>query len=305
MPQTPPTNDRRHTAATTAFVTGASSGIGRAIVEKLLAENHRVWGTSRDPARLDGLAQKFPDAFTPVALDLDNPDAAQAAFERAAAQAGPAGDATPAFDIVINNAGYGLFAPFAETPFVTWQRQIDAMLSATARLAHAALRGMVARNRGCLVNVSSLAVNFPLPCMSAYNIAKAGISALSESLVFETRGTNITIIDFRPGDYRTSFNKVMSPAPGFIPAPETENRKLQTENSRDEVARVWRTLDAQFNAAPPPERAARDLLRAIARGRSGTVRSGTFFQARLSPLAARLLPATLMRSLQARYFGAT
>ena len=287
--QPPPPASHPAAAPKTAFVTGASSGIGRAIAEKLLSENHRVWGTSRDPARLADLAQKYPATFTPVALNLDNPDAAQAAYEQAAAST-----ATGVFDIVINNAGYGgQFAPFASADFAHWRRQIDAMLTTTARLSHTALRGMIACNRGILVNVSSLVVNFPLPYMSAYNTAKAGLSALNESLIYETRGTNIAIIDFRPGDYRTDFNNVMRPA-------------LESRSGRpDRLSQVWKTIDAQFNSAPLPDRAARDLLRAVARARSGTVRSGAFFQARVAPLAARLLPSTLMRSLQARYFGAT
>ena len=321
MPQPPPP---------TAFISGASSGIGRAIAEKLLAENHRVWGTSRDPARLASLAQKHPTTFTPVALDLDNPDTAQAAYKHAAAEASTATGASArqrpivsseatgstnreskienSFDLVINNAGYGLFSPYATADFAIWQRQLDAMLITTARLAHTALRGMIARNHGTLVNVSSLAVNFPLPYMSAYNIAKAGLSALNESLIFETRGTNITIIDFRPGDYRTAFNDIMRP--GATANAATQDSGLGTQDSAlqpfspSALSSVWRTLDTQFNTAPRPDRAARDLYRAIQRGRSGTVTSGRFFQARLAPLAARLLPATLMRSLQARYFGA-
>ena len=83
------------------------------------------------------------------------------------------------------------------------------MLNATMRLSHAALRRMRERQRGCLVNISSLAVEFPLPFMSAYNVAKAGLSALTESLIVETRGTAINVIDFRPGDFRTDFNQAM------------------------------------------------------------------------------------------------
>lgn len=279
----------------TAFVTGASSGIGRAIAEMLLADGLRVWGTARDTARLGDLAKKHPGAFTPVALDLDAPDAAQTAFENAAAEAAASGAANEApgtaraFDIVVNNAGYGAFAPFAAADFALWKTQLDAMLATTARLAHSAFGAMRARDRGCLVNVSSLAVDFPLPCMSGYNMAKAGLSALSASLVFEARGTRVRVIDFRPGDYRTRFNRVMQP-----PAAVSGDARL---------ARVWRTVDAQFNAAPPPARAARDLRRALLRERSGTVRSGSFFQAKLAPLGARLLPERLLRAIAAHYFG--
>ena len=129
------------------------------------------------------------------------------------------------FDIVINNAGYGgVFGPLARGDFAPWQRQIDAMLATTARLTHTALRGMLACNRGCIVNVSSLVVNFPLPYMSAYNTAKAGLSALSESLIFETRGTGVTIIDFRPGDYRTDFNNAIKSGSGVPPLSEKPPR---------------------------------------------------------------------------------
>jgi short-subunit dehydrogenase len=70
---------------------------------------------------------------------------------------------------VVNNAGYGLFGPFAERDFADWQRQLEAMLVRTAAAVARALRGMLARPRR-LVNVSSLAVEFPLPFMSGYNM---------------------------------------------------------------------------------------------------------------------------------------
>jgi len=264
----------------TAFLTGASSGLGRAFAEMLLAEGVRVWGTSRDPARLAGLG---PERFTPVALDLAAPAAAEAAWRRAAAEAGGA------FDLVINNAGYGVFGDFAATDWPVWQAQLDAMLGTNLALAHAAYRAMRAQGRGCLVNISSLAAEFPLPFMSGYNVAKSGLSALSESLLFESRGTAVRILDFRPGDYRTAFNQAMQ-------NPTTPPEAAPT-------ARAWRALDAMFRTAPLPARAAADLRSALGGGRRGIVRSGSFFQARLAPLAARLLPADWMRSASARYFG--
>jgi len=268
-----------------AFVTGASAGLGRAFAGMLLGEGVRVWGTARDAARLTDLAARHPALFTPVVLDLANPAAAEAAFERAAKSAGGA------FDLVINNAGYGVFGAFDATEFAVWQAQLDAMLGTTLRLAHTAQRGMRARKRGCLVNVSSLAAEFPLPFLSGYNVAKAGLSALSESLIVETRGTGLSVIDFRPGDYRTGFNHAMSSASSSAPAASPAAR------------RVWQHLEANLHAAPPPVRAAADLRRALLRGRSGTVRSGSFFQARLAPLFARLAPASWRRAVAAKYFG--
>jgi short-subunit dehydrogenase len=267
----------------TALVTGASAGLGRAFADMLLAEGVRVWGTARDPARLDDIASRCPENFRAVSLDLAKAAAAETTFVRAADEAGGA------FDLVVNNAGYGVFGEFAATEFAVWQAQLDALLTTTLRLSHAALRGMRARRHGCLVTVSSLAVEFPLPLMSGYNIAKAGLAAFCESLDIETRGGGFTVIDFRPGDYRTDFNQAMQTAsPSAIPG---------------HARRIWQTLDAHLRAAPPPARAAADLRRALLRRRRGVVRSGSFFQARLAPLLVRLAPAAVRRAAMARYFG--
>jgi NAD(P)-dependent dehydrogenase (short-subunit alcohol dehydrogenase family) len=267
----------------TALVTGASTGLGRATAEMLLAEGVRVWGTARDPARLPAL-----QGLAAVALDLDSDASVDAAFAEAEHDAG-------GLDLVVNNAGYGLFGDFAGLGFAGWQRQLDTMLVRTLRLSHLALRAMLARNRGALVNVSSLAAEFPLPFMSGYNVVKSGLAAFSESLMIEVAGTGIIVIDFRPGDYRTGFNQTMQtisekhlPA-GTVPA--------------DRRQRAWTVLDANLRGAPPPARAAADLRRALRRHRSGTIRSGTFFQARLAPLLVRFIPLGLRRAALARYFG--
>jgi short-subunit dehydrogenase len=186
----------------------------------------------------------------------------------------------------VNNAGYGVYGGFGELEGAAWRAQIEGMLGSVAELSHAAYRLMRARGRGCLVHVSSIAAEFPLPYMSGYNVAKAGLSALSESLIFESRGTAVTIIDFRPGDYRTEFNRAMHKGP-----------------QNDATRRAWDRLDATFSSSPPPERAAADLRRALLRNRSGIVRSGSFFQARLAPLLARLIPSSWRRRATAAYFG--
>jgi len=268
-----------------AFVTGASAGLGRAFTTMLLNEGVRVWGTARDGGRLANLATTHPAHFTPVILDLDDPVAAEAAFSRAANSAG--GN----FELVINNAGYGVFGIFHETDVAMWERQLSAMLTSTLRLTHLALRRMRERDRGCIVNVSSLAVEFPLPFMSGYNVAKAGLSALSESLIVETQGTPINVIDFRPGDFRTDFNQAML----------TSSAANSALGGR--AARAWQALKAHCEASPPASVAAADLRKALLRGRSGTVRSGSLFQARMASSFAPLLPASLRRSIAARYFG--
>jgi short-subunit dehydrogenase len=264
----------------TAFVTGASTGLGRAFAAMLLAEGVRVWGTSRDPARLADLAGAHPGVFTPVALDLADGAAAEAAFRAADSAAG-------GFDVVVNNAGFGAFAAFADAEFSLWEEQLRVMLVNTARLSHLALRGLRARNRGALVNISSLAAEFPLPFQSAYNMAKAGLTALNESLMIETAGTGVVILDVRPGDYRTDFEgSVRRPAAAAAPREQ----------------RAWAAFAAMMRSGPEPAHAAAALRRALLRNRSATVRTGRFFQAVVAPFIARFGSLDLKRRIQARYF---
>jgi len=265
----------------TAFVTGASTGLGRAFTEMLLAEGVRVWGTARDSARLAAPSSRHPTLFTPVNLELRDGTAAMAIFEATAHQAG-------GFDLVINNAGYGVFAEFVGPEFSVWEEQLEVMLLQPARLSQAALRGMLLRGRGALVNISSLAAEFPLPFQSAYNVTKAGLSALNESLMIELRGTGIVVLDVRPGDYRTDFE-------GSVQRPQT------TPTPR--MDRAWRAFNQMMLSGPPPAHAAEQLRLALLRKRSGTVRIGRWFQAFLAPLFVRLLSLDLKRRIQERYFN--
>lgn len=269
----------------TAFVTGAAEGLGRAITEMLVAEGVRVWATSRDLRRLDAVVAGSGGQVTALAMDLADPAACRAAWHSAAAQAGGA------IDLLINNAGYGVFGEFGAVPAELWAQQWAALLGGTMELIHAAWKGWGTAHRGAVVNISSLAAEFPIPYLSGYNVAKAGLSALSESLRFESRDRDVIVIDFRPGDYRTGFNRSM------------QHRFVPGQAPTGVTAAVWARLEATLNAAPLPERAARDLRGALARGRSGPVRSGTWFQAVLSPLYARLVPQSWVHGASVKYFG--
>ncbi len=266
----------------TALVTGASTGLGRAFAEMLLREGVRVWGTSRDPARLTPLASgRDGGRFTPLALELRDARTLDAAWHEAELAAG-------GFDIVVNNAGYGVFAEFAEADFSVWEEQLQVMLVNTARLSHHAVRGMLSRQRGALVNLSSLAAEFPLPFQSAYNVAKAGLTALNESLMVELAGSGVVVIDMRPGDYRTDF--------------EGSVRRPQPLADRPRLQRAWAAFERMMQSGPEPAHAAESLRRALLAHRSGTVRTGRFFQAVVAPFISRFGSLSLRRSIQARYF---
>jgi short-subunit dehydrogenase len=265
----------------TALVTGASTGLGLAFTEMLLAEGVEVWGTARDIARV-------PDrrGFHGVQLELGDGVAAEKAFTDAEQAAG-------GFDLVINNAGFGVFGAYAHTEFAAWEEQFRVMFVNTARLSHLALRGMLARRHGALVNISSLAAEFSMPYQAAYNAIKAGLSGLNESLMYEVKDTGVIVIDFRPGDFRTDFE-------GSVRRPVQAASLTPADTAR--MARVWAAFSALMQSGPRPEQAAADLKRALRRDRSGTVRTGRFFQAGLAPFIARFGSLALKRRIQEKYF---
>lgn len=268
----------------TAFVTGASTGLGRAFTDMLLAQGVEVWGTARDTIRLPARP-----GFHAVALELGDGSAAEAIFLAAEQSAG-------GFDIVINNAGFGAFGAFAHTEFSVWEEQLRLMLVNTARLSHVALRGMLARRRGALVNISSIAGEFGMPYQAIYNVTKAGLSALNESLMYELAGTGVIMIDFRPGDYRTDFE-------GSVRRPEQAAGLAHDTINLARMSRAWASFVALMRSGPAPAHAAESLRRTLLRGRSGTVRTGRFFQAHLGPFLARFGSLAFRRKVQAKYFG--
>lgn len=265
-----------------ALVTGASTGLGAAFAEMLVAEGVEVWGTARDLSRVRD-RQKFHG----VRLDLADGAAVEEVFHQADRAAG-------GFDIVINNAGFGAFGSYAHTDFSVWEEQFNVMLVNTARLSQLALRGMLTRQRGALVNISSIAGEFGLPYQAPYNAVKAGLSALNESLMYETKGTGVAVIDFRPGDFRTDFE-------ASVRRPEA--RTSVPADTSQRMARVWTRFSEMMHSGPSPQMAADSLRRALWAGRSGTVRTGRFFQAILAPLLARFGSLAVKRRIQERYFG--
>jgi short-subunit dehydrogenase len=277
--------DRVSALYRTAFVTGASTGLGRAFAEMLLADGVQVWGTARDASRLTPLVAQYPGRFNAIVLDLRDGARAETILRDCDRAAG-------GFGIVINNAGYGVFADFAATEFSVWEEQLQVMLVNTARLTHGALRGMLVRSAngqpGALVNISSLAAEFPLPFQAAYNMTKSGLTALNESLMMEVSGTRVVILDVRPGDYRTDFEGSVRRPPG-AGAPRMQ--------------RAWRAFAVMMQSGPEPAHAAASLRRALLRQRSGTVRTGRFFQAVVAPFIARLGSLALKRRVQERYFN--
>ncbi|GHC13170.1 SDR family NAD(P)-dependent oxidoreductase [Cerasicoccus arenae] len=259
----------------TALVTGASTGLGRAFAEMLLAEGVEVWATSRDAQRLP-----MHDQLHPLALDLADGRSMEA-FLRAM------NPLFPEIDILINNAGNGVFGAFEEIEPNDIGEQLRVLLHGPIALCHQVYPHMITRGGGAIVNVASLARDFPLPFFSLYNAAKAGISNFSRSLQTECAGSGVCIIDFQPGDYRTSFNT---------------SSKRPEEFGNERLTTAWESIDKHLQAAPLPAKAAKDLLHALQREKSGVVTSGDFFQAVVAPFLTRFSTWNLTERVMRAYY---
>lgn len=261
----------------TALITGAGSGLGLAFTRALLDEGLTVWGTSR---REDGL--KAEPGLVAARLELGDAASIDQLCDRIERE-------SDGIDLLIANAGFGVFGSFASRGIEDWETQVEAMLGGTMRLVHRIMNAMGDRHPATIVLITSLAVEFPIPFLSGYNAAKAGLSGFARGLMVESTGVGPTIVDFRPGDFRTSFNRSM----GLTATDPNPSDRAQT---------VSRRLDAIMATSPDPQRAARDLIRALRRQRHQVVASGTFFQARLAPMLSRLLPESWLRAAARRYF---
>ena len=248
------------------FLTGASSGIGWAIAERLWAEGHEVWGTARDAERVPVFARLHA-----VALDLADAGAVRPSFEAALADAGY-------FDVVINNAGSGHFDPAASVSTEMVAQQFQVLALAQIQLCQLGLAAMQQSGGGMIINISSMAARLPVPYMSAYNAAKAAMASFTMTLQLELAGSNIHVIDIQPADIRTSFNDAVVKAKPIDPA----------------LAQVWAQVDRNMNEAPPPDLVARRVSRLIEEANPPPrITIGGFFQATVAPLIFKLLPQRL------------
>jgi 3-oxoacyl-[acyl-carrier protein] reductase len=188
-----------------AIVTGGSRGIGLSIARALAAEGADVVISGTDQARLDeahaSLTSGHGDSLRIVSVRADVRDPADA--ERLV---GVAVDRFGGLDILINNAGIGIFAGVASMTPAQWSEVVDTNLTGVFNATHATLPAMQRRGGGFIINISSLAGKNPFADAAAYCASKAGLNAFSEALMQEVRYDNIRVAYILPGSVSTAFS---------------------------------------------------------------------------------------------------
>ena len=185
-PAAPPT-------ASIALVTGATAGFGQAISRALLQAGWRVIGTGRRADRLAALRAQWPEAFWPLAFDVADRAAAQGALASLPA-------AWQDVDLLVNNAGLALGLERADQASLDdWDRMIDTNIRGLATLTRLLLPQMVRRNRGYVINIGSIAGNWPYPGGNVYGATKAFVKQFSQNLRADLAGTAIRVSNVEPG----------------------------------------------------------------------------------------------------------
>ncbi|NTX01756.1 SDR family NAD(P)-dependent oxidoreductase [Myxococcus sp. CA040A] len=179
------------------FVTGASSGLGRALVEEVLRRGDRVVATARRPQVLAELAGSVEGRLHLIELDVTRPARVREAVAEALLRFGR-------IDVLVNNAGFSILGAVEETDDEALRATMELMFFAAITTSREVLPHMRARGSGTIVQVSSVAGISTAPGFGAYCAAKHALEGLSESLAQEVRPHGIRVLVVEPGSFRTS-----------------------------------------------------------------------------------------------------
>jgi short-subunit dehydrogenase len=184
-----------------AVVTGASSGLGAIFAEQLAKQGLALVLAGRDQPRLAAVQQRVRDLAPGLDVELVVGDlGTRAGVDELLAHLG----GRP-IDVLVNNAGFGTYGPFAETDEGREHGMVGVNVDALMGLTRAVLPGMLARGRGGILNVASTIAFQPGPYQAVYGASKAFVLSFSQALWAETRGTGVTVTALCPGPTATGF----------------------------------------------------------------------------------------------------
>jgi len=180
------------------FITGCSSGLGRALAAHVLKRGQRVVATARQPEELGELVERYPDQCRALAFDVADPAQAARVVPEAAGILGR-------LDVVVNNAGFGLVGALEELGDAQIMRNFETNFFGAVRVMRAALPILRAQRRGHFVNISAAAAIANYAGFSIYGATKWALEGASEALAAEVRPLGLKVTLVQPGPFRTEF----------------------------------------------------------------------------------------------------
>jgi NAD(P)-dependent dehydrogenase (short-subunit alcohol dehydrogenase family) len=180
----------------TWFITGTSSGFGRAFAEYAIERGHNVVASARNPDKLQQLVALAPERVLAVRLDVTRRAEVDAAIATAVHRFGR-------IDVLINNAGFGVIGALEETPEAELRAIMETNFFGAMAVTQAALPQLRAQRSGAIVNISSLGGQLSFPGFSAYSASKFALEGASEALALEMAPFGVKVLIVEPGAFRT------------------------------------------------------------------------------------------------------
>lgn len=227
------------------FVTGASKGFGREFVLAALQRGDRVAATARNTDTLADLVERYGTAVLPIQLDVTDRDWVFAAVEQAH-------EAFGALDIVVNNAGYGLFGAVEEITEQQLRDQLETNLFGPFHVTQAVLPILRAQGSGHIVQISTIGGVAAFPTLGGYHASKWALEGLTESLAQEVAGFGVAVTLVEPGAFATDWSGssavVADPLPQYMPLHDGMAQAQATAESPKPVgfgSAILKVVDAE------------------------------------------------------------
>ena len=237
----------------TWFITGTSSGFGLSLLKSLLARGDRIAATVRNRDVLKHLKDEFEDKLWIAELDVTNSQQVQNVVDEAFAYFNT-------IDVVVSNAGYGVFGAAEETSNDQIERLLDTNLMGSIRVIRAALPHLRKQNGGRIIQISSEGGQVAYPNFSAYHASKWGIEGFVESVAQEVLPFNIEFTIVEPGPTRTGFGKSLDAAESmkvYEDTPSGEMRRAFKEGTftpTGDLEKMTKAIIDSANTSPAPQR---------------------------------------------------
>jgi NAD(P)-dependent dehydrogenase (short-subunit alcohol dehydrogenase family) len=241
-------------AERTWFVTGVSSGFGREMTEQLLERGDRVAGTVRNPDSVRDLTEKYGNRFWSAHLDVTDTGEIRKVVDAAFGALGT-------IDVVVNNAGYGLFGAAEEFTDGQVLHQIGTNLLGSIQVVRCALPHLRAQQQARIIQISTFGGQAALPGGSLYHASKWGIEGFAEALMAELAPFNIGVTIIEPGGARTRFRHggaQLAPAmSAYEGTPAGAVRGMLADDSRPspgDPAKMAAVIISSVDTTPAPKR---------------------------------------------------
>lgn len=223
--------------AKTIFITGASRGFGKIWTTAFLKRGDKVAAAVRNTDSLKELVAEFGDAILPIQLDVTDRFASFAAINKAKEHFGQ-------IDVVINNAGYGLFGTIEETSEQEARDQIEVNVFGLLWITQAAIPVMREQGHGHIIQLSSALGIATLPVLGIYNASKFAVEGLSETLASEVKGFGINVTLLEPNGFQTDWGGNSAIHAKAMPEYEAVKKAFQAGMTGESFGKPEATADA-------------------------------------------------------------